>query len=217
VAKIDTKLTGSAGEHYACSMLARHGWAPSLTRDGLERTDILAVHSLERWLIEVQVKTIRSGRWMLGRKGLLPDRSGHEWYVFVRLDAPPATPACFVVPRDHVAAATWVQHQAWLTAAGIPSGTRNTPVDQARVGAEIWSGYREAWEQLGQDARKVDIRLPTWMRDAMHADGVGLPEGHPWLDATRVPDWTGPEPYQPSCVDTGHVASAQTAASRSHT
>jgi len=38
---MDTKMTGTIGEHFACAMLARHGWAPALTRDGLARTDIL--------------------------------------------------------------------------------------------------------------------------------------------------------------------------------
>ena len=90
--RIDTKLTAAAGEHYVCSMLARYGWAASLTRDGLERTDVLAVHSLSRVMVEVQAKTIRTWSWMLGRKGTLPDLSGHEWYVFVELGAPPGTP-----------------------------------------------------------------------------------------------------------------------------
>ena len=67
----DTKLTGSAGEHYVCAMLARFGWAASLTRDGLARTDVLAVHSVPREMIEVQVKTIRTGSWMLGKKALV--------------------------------------------------------------------------------------------------------------------------------------------------
>ncbi len=39
----DTKMPKSAGEHWVCSVLARLGWAVALTRDGLERTDILAV------------------------------------------------------------------------------------------------------------------------------------------------------------------------------
>jgi hypothetical protein len=39
----DTKQTKSIGEHHVCSMLARWAWAPALTRDGLARTDILAV------------------------------------------------------------------------------------------------------------------------------------------------------------------------------
>jgi hypothetical protein len=39
----DRKVIKSAGEHWVASMLARNGWAPALTRDALERTDILAV------------------------------------------------------------------------------------------------------------------------------------------------------------------------------
>src|SRR3954471_6106037 len=95
----DTKLSGSAGEHYVCSMLAREGWAASLTRDGLARTDILAVQSsAERQMIEGPANTIRSGTWPLGRKGFLPAIGPREWYVFVRLGAFPDTPETWVVP-----------------------------------------------------------------------------------------------------------------------
>lgn len=188
--KIDTKLTGSAGEHYVCSMLARHGWAGSLTRDGLERTDVLAVHVTDRHMIEVQVKTIRAGSWMLGRKGTLPDRSGREWYVFVMLGAPSDVPRSYVVPRDHVAAATWIGHQAWLTDPDVPIGKRNAPLEMARIGAEVWQGYRDGWDQLGEDARQAAVRLPSWMRDSMDVERVGLPPDHPWQDRGLIPAWT---------------------------
>ena len=67
----DTKQTKSVGEHHMCAMLARLDWAPALTRDGLARTDILAVHTDgDRPMIEVQVKSIRgasdSVSWPLG-------------------------------------------------------------------------------------------------------------------------------------------------------
>jgi len=53
----DTKQTKTIGEHHVASELARRGWAPALTRDGLERTDILAVHTkpASRRMVEVQV------------------------------------------------------------------------------------------------------------------------------------------------------------------
>lgn len=51
-------MTKSAGEHWVCSVLASAGWGAALTRDGLERTDILAVRADgTRRMIEVQVKT----------------------------------------------------------------------------------------------------------------------------------------------------------------
>jgi hypothetical protein len=47
---MDTKMIKTVGEHWVCATLARYGWAPALTRDGLERTDILAVcHPPAAW------------------------------------------------------------------------------------------------------------------------------------------------------------------------
>src|SRR5690625_7720656 len=65
---VDTKQTKTVGEHHVASELARRGWAPALTRDGLERTDILAVHSgsIGRRQIEVQVKAARSEERRVG-------------------------------------------------------------------------------------------------------------------------------------------------------
>jgi hypothetical protein len=81
----DTKMTKSAGEHWVCSVLSRYGWASALTRDGLERTDILAVQTegTGRQTIEVQVKSIRSkdakGRWQVGVKSQQPALSRPDW------------------------------------------------------------------------------------------------------------------------------------------
>jgi hypothetical protein len=46
------------GEHWVCATPARYGWAPALTRDGLERTDILAVNTdlHHRPVVEIEVK-----------------------------------------------------------------------------------------------------------------------------------------------------------------
>ncbi|WP_394163475.1 PDDEXK family nuclease [Galactobacter valiniphilus] len=52
----DNKQIKTIGEHWVASELARRGWSPALTRDGLERTDILAVNDSGD-VIEVQVKT----------------------------------------------------------------------------------------------------------------------------------------------------------------
>jgi hypothetical protein len=114
---VDTKLTGTIGEYYVCAMLARHGWAPALTRDGLARTDILAVQTTgERRAIEVQVKSIRSAAknpdWPLGTNSQGVAVNDREWFVFVLIDPSPAgNMRTFVVPRDHVAATIWIEHQ----------------------------------------------------------------------------------------------------------
>ena len=99
----DTKLVKSAGEHWVCGVLSRLGWAAALTRDGIARTDVLAVNSASGEMIEVQVKTASfSSRvsFMLGEKGCDPSRSDHEWYVLVALAREAwEQPRAFVVPN----------------------------------------------------------------------------------------------------------------------
>ena len=52
-------MTKTVGEHWVCATLDRHNWAPALTRDGIARTDILAVGTdlAGRRAVEIQVKT----------------------------------------------------------------------------------------------------------------------------------------------------------------
>jgi hypothetical protein len=181
----DTKLSGSAGEHYVCSMLARAGWAASLTRDGLARTDILAVQATgERRMIEVQVKTIREGTWPLGRKGTEGALSDREWYAFVRLGPVPDRPRTWVVPRDHVAAATWIAHMGWLTDPTAKPEARNAGVESARLGLNDFARYEDRWDLLNSSAFDAPVMLDEWMLDAIDDPVVGLPEGHRWRDGT---------------------------------
>lgn len=190
---VDTKLVKTAGEHWTCAMLARHGWAPALTRDGTERTDVLAVSTrlAHRPTIEVQVKAATQignrTTWPLNNKAQQPARSQHEWFVFVLLPAVPAPPRGFVVPRDHAAAAAWIVHQDWLTSPDVPEGRRNAPASQARVHDGIWDGYEDRWDLLGAPTGDVAVLLPGSLRERAQLDRVGLPPDHPW--ATRLPDW----------------------------
>jgi hypothetical protein len=85
----DTKMTKSAGEHWVCSVLGRLGWGPALTRDGLERTDILAVRSTETSrIVEIHVKAAsaqqrsESTNWLINTKAPQLALSEREWFVF---------------------------------------------------------------------------------------------------------------------------------------
>src|SRR4051794_40638319 len=106
----DHKLTKSIGEHFVCAVLAQLGWAASLTRDGLARTDLLAVNAVDRRMIEVQVKTSTTHKrpsWILGEVKLA--ESDHEWFLLVAVGASVLIrPRCFVVPRNHAAAGSWI-------------------------------------------------------------------------------------------------------------
>jgi hypothetical protein len=90
-----------------------------LTRDGLERTDILAVltEGQNRRLIELQVKTARGAvwnsiSWPLGSKSQGPSLHEREYFVMVAVPHDVTQPPRnFILPRSHVAAAAWIEHR----------------------------------------------------------------------------------------------------------
>lgn len=191
----DTKQTKSIGEHHAAAELARRGWAPALTRDGLERTDILAVYTegADRRQIEVQVKTTRfSGdriSWMLGVNSQKPSVHPREYFVLVAVpndeNLPPRN---FIVPRDHVAAGAWIRHMDWLREPGIPAGKRNAGAEHARIAMWVFEAYENRWDLLHVDTPDIEILLPANFRDfAQETERVGLPDDHPWK--TALPQW----------------------------
>lgn len=192
---VDTKLTKSIGEHHVAAVLARRGWAPALTRDGLERTDILAVQSngAGRRMVEVQVKTARaasweSTNWQLGTKSQV--RSLHERELFVLVAVPnddAVAPRSFVVPRSHVAAAAWIQHMDWLTDPRVETGRRTTPIDRARVYLPTFAAYEDRWDLLLIDESEAAVLLPRRIRELAQEVRVGLPVDHPWH--TVLPEW----------------------------
>lgn len=173
-------------------MLAQHGWGAALTRDGLERTDLLAVHTTEpgRPMIEVQVKSLNytgpKSSWPLGTKAQMPAQSDREWFVLVLLGKTPADkPRSFVVPRDHVAAAAWIRHMEWLTEPGVPHGQRNVGPDRSRVEVQVFERYEDRWDLLCASAHEAAVLLLPGFWSLAQDRSVGLPADHPWR--TRLP------------------------------
>lgn len=180
-------MTKSSGEHWVCSVLSQHGWGAALTRDGLERTDILAVHTAARGrpMIEVQVKSLNdvglSSSWPLGTKSQSPSQSDREWFVLVLLGRVPGDrPRSFVVPHDHVAAAAWIRHMDWLTEPGVAAGKRNVGPDRSRVEVAAFERYEDRWDLLLGSASTAPILLPPDFWELAQDPRVGLPPGHPW-------------------------------------
>lgn len=191
----DTKQTKTIGEHHVAAELARRGWAPALTRDGLERTDILAVkvEGLDRRLVEIQVKGARGPRmaaisWPLGLKSQSRSRHGREYFVLVAVPQDLNQHArSFVVPRVHVAATAWIEHMNWLTDPQMPRGKRNAPVERARVLLRTFEGYEDRWDLLEVDQLDAPVLLPSHYRDLALSSRVGLPPDHEW--SAEVPEW----------------------------
>ena len=123
------------------------------------------------------------GRLLASR--LEGDRRRHqqqEWYVFVLLGRFPDRPQTWVVPRDHVAAATWIVHWAWKTDPGAKPGTRNAAIDRARVLPKIWDRYEDRWDLLAESAFNAPVLLRHWMGEKIDDSNVGLPEARRWRD-----------------------------------
>jgi hypothetical protein len=167
----DTKLVESAGEHWVCFALARLGWGAALTRDGLERTDVLAVRAndLDRRMVEIQVKA-SSGfadytRWRINEKAQQPALSDREWFALVLMgDTLALSPRAFIIPRDHLAAAAWIQHMAWLTDSSVPKGQRNAPVSAAQIQAWMVKSYKNRWDLMEAPATQAPVLLPPEFR-----------------------------------------------------
>lgn len=187
---------GSAGEHLVCGVLAQFNWAAALTREGVARTDVLAVNAETARTISIQVKTARvktgsMAKWLLGMKDVQPARASSEWYVMVKLEGPaPARSRFYVVPRDHVAAAAWIVHQNWLTHPDAQPGSRNTPQDRARVDETVWADYEDRWDLLQEFTNTIPVLLPRWCMERAAEERVGLPPSHPWLNGVpRTGNW----------------------------
>jgi hypothetical protein len=192
----DTKQTKTIGEHHVAAELARREWAPALTRDGLERTDILAVltdKDAPRRLIEIQVKAARGTNmnrilWPLNAKAQQPSLHGREYFVMVAIPGVSSLPLRnFILPRSHAAAAAWIEHMHWLTEPGIPIGQRNAPVDRSRVRLQTFESYEGQWDFLLVDEPEVPVLLPRHYRELAQDGRVGLPPEHPWKKS--LPSW----------------------------
>jgi hypothetical protein len=125
---------------------------------------------------------------MLGEKGCDPSRSKHEWYVLVALARQAwAAPRAFVVPRDHVAAATWIRHVEWQTNPTAPAGTRNTGISRARIDDWVFSRYEQRWDLLDGTTSDVPVMLPPRFEERAVSERVGLRADHPWKQ--KPPKW----------------------------
>lgn len=185
----DKKAIKSVGEFWTCTKLAMDGWSPALTRDGLERTDILAARTVTPFAvshIEVQVKTSTYNKWYLNPIKIGVSRDENEWFVLVQWNQEIQTLTSYIVPRNHVSAGAWLAHMQWLHEKDTKR-KRNCGVDQARIGTDVFDSYKERWDLLTQKTSSVEILLPSWMHETALREECKLPDWHPW--SVDLPQW----------------------------
>jgi len=143
-------------------------------------------------MVEIQVKASSGSghqtRWRINDKAQQHSISDREWFALVLLgDTPSLSPRTFIIPRDHLAAAAWIQHMAWLTDPGVPTGKRNAPVSAAQVNAWVVKGYENRWDLMEAPTTLASVLLPPEFRSMAQQERIGLPPDHPWTSS--LPEW----------------------------
>ncbi len=166
----DSKLIGSAGEHFVMSALLRQGYIAALAPEGAPNIDILVSDIDGNRVCAVQVKS-RSGK---GSDGGWHMRPKHEelsseglYYCFVNFSMAGSTlevaPEVYVIPSKVIAKTLKTTHQIWLRSPGkngrrrkdhtmrrlLPdyskiSATENVPYQKGWM-----DEYRNAWHHIG--------------------------------------------------------------------
>jgi hypothetical protein len=185
-------LIKSAGEHWVASVLSGLSWAAALTRDGLERTDVLAVHATKRIMVEIQVTAAShpaQPNWRTNRKAQRPSVSRREWFVLVALAPPIHGPH---TERSSFRGITSPRQHGFDIRIGSPSPEyqlASATRAWTRPASRIWvvAGYENRWDLLEVSSDVVPVLLPADFRALAKSTRVGLPLEHPWN--ANLPAW----------------------------
>jgi hypothetical protein len=141
--KIDTSLTGAAGEHLVPSRLLSRGILAAQAPRGARKADVL-VNFLDGGspaLIQVKARQSGSdGGWHMSEKHELQTEED-LYFCFVNFE--PASPTVHVIPAVVVAQVIQKDHQIWLDTPG-KQGQAHNPSQMRRVKPKS-SGQEDGW------------------------------------------------------------------------
>jgi hypothetical protein len=152
--KIDTSLTGAAGEHLVLSRLLSRGVLAAQAPRGARKADILVNFLDGGQPALIQVKSRQSGGdggWHMSEKH--ESQSEDDlWFCFVNFE--PESPTVHVIPALVVSAALRIDHQTWLDTPGR-NGQAHNPSNMRRLKPKMsgqsdgWiNQYLENWDQI---------------------------------------------------------------------
>jgi hypothetical protein len=152
--KIDTSLTGAAGEHLVLSRLLSRGFLAAQAPRGTRKADILVnfLDGGEPFLIQVKARQFGTdGGWHMGEKH---EDQNEEDLFFCFVDFEPEFPSVHVIPAKVVARAIKDDHQIWLDTPG-KNGKAHNPTSLRRLRPSMFGmqpswmdEYLENWGQL---------------------------------------------------------------------
>jgi len=158
--KIDTQLTGAAGEHLFLSRLLSRGVLAAQAPRGARKADILVNFLNGRLPCLVQVKSRQAGGglgWHMQEKHESQTESD---LFFCFVDFEPAQPRDFVIPAAVAAEAIRLDHSTWLATPGKNGQAHNE------------TKFRRLRDNsLGQQEELLNEYLDEWdLIDRLHED-----------------------------------------------
>lgn len=145
--KLDSGLTGIAGEYLVAGELSRRGFVASITLRNTRGIDIVATNKDASKSVGIQVKASSDSRksWILNKKGE-DYYSDTLFYVFVNLKNINERSDFFIVPSKVVADFIKHGHAEWLkTPSKKGDPHRDTTMRQF---SDKESAYLERWDLL---------------------------------------------------------------------
>jgi hypothetical protein len=152
--KIDTSLTGAAGEHLVLSRLLSRGMLAAQAPRGARKADVLVnfLDGRSPSLIQVKSRQFGSdGGWHMSEKH---ESQTEEDLFFCFVNFEPQSPTVHVVPAAVVAEVVKKDHQIWLKTPGSKGQAHNPSVmrrirPQASSQEVGWMDkYLENWSQI---------------------------------------------------------------------
>lgn len=141
--KLDTTLTGAAGEHLVLSRLLQRSILAAQAPEGVRKVDILInfLEAGEPSLIQVKARQYGSdGGWHMDVKHeTMTDKN--LFYCFV--DFQPKYPTVHVIPSKVVAKALKTDHQIWLDTPG-KNGKPHNPMKLRKLRPKM-EGQKPGW------------------------------------------------------------------------
>ena len=144
--KLDSGLTGVAGEYLVAGELTRRGYIASITLRNTRGIDILVTNSDASRSIGIQVKTGKNKRgWMMNKKGET-FYSNTIFYIFVNIRNDNERAEFIIVPSKVVADYVKTGHADWLKKPSR-SGVAHKDTDMRRFNDKNGE-YLERWSLL---------------------------------------------------------------------
>lgn len=149
IKKIDTGLSGVAGEFFVAAELSRKGHLATLTQRNAKGIDILASNGNASKLSSIQVKTNQGCQnyWLLNVKAE-EFYAPRLFYVFVNLGTPTGLPEYYIAPSKTIAAAVKHSHKVWLITPGKNGHVRQDTTMRKLI---LEKKYLNRWDLLDLD------------------------------------------------------------------